>query len=207
LKDAVTRIVAGKNNTKKQAWLAADDDYAAALTAIDAVHAAPTELKQYVPADFDPPAKRTEVAQLRKGMAAPVAQARAKAERERQLKETLARIDGIESSLRASERASYERAKTDLTSESKICGRCPAAATIASTLREVDATLQNWPLDLGSVQEMKTRYADLKGRRVRVKGTLSTSTYYNCRFGSQNDWRSLQLADTMLGGVHVYCSR
>jgi hypothetical protein len=200
LKEAVAQIAAGKNNTKKQAWLAADGEFAAALSAVDVVQSAPADLKQYIPADFNPQAKRSEVEQLRKAIAAPVA-------REQQLKESLARLEGIKSSLKASDRASYQRAKTELTAESKTCGRCAAAATIAATVREVDSTLQNWPIDLASIQEMKTRYADLKGRRIRVKGTLSTSTYYNCRYASQNDWRSLELSDTIVGGVHAYCSR
>jgi hypothetical protein len=54
---------------------------------------------------------------------------------------------------------------------------------------------------------MKTRYADLRGRAVRVKGSLSASTYYNCRFGSQSRWRSFELSEGLFGGVHVYCNR
>jgi hypothetical protein len=48
----------------------------------------------------------------------------------------------------------------------------------------------------------------LKGHRVRVKGSLAASTYYNCAYEGQSEWRSMELSDAIFGAsFHVYCSR
>src|SRR5690606_32664957 len=76
-------------------------------------------------------------------------------------------------------------------------------------LKEVQSEIASWPVDIASLQELQDRYADLKGRKARVTGRLRASTYYNCRFGNENTWRSFSLSDRALGigGIHVYCTR
>jgi hypothetical protein len=118
------------------------------------------------------------------------------------------RIASIKSSLDPNDRASYMKAKAALADEAKACGGCRAQGNIATAMGDVDSTLKDWPIDIATVQELKNRYADLKGRRVRIKGALTASTYYNCAYASQGEYRSLEFSDGLFGSqFHVYCSR
>lgn len=197
------QIQAAKDQVAAKKWLAADLSYAGALARLDAIAKAPAWLTPLLPVDFEREAKQKQIETLRAQIAGPVAIEQRKQENEARL----ARIESIKGSANSDDRSSYTRAKAQLLDEQKACGRCPAAGAITTAVREIDSTLQDWPVDLASIEEMKNRYADLRGHHVRVKGSLSVSTYYNCRYASQSEWRSFELSDTLLGGVHVYCSR
>jgi hypothetical protein len=104
------------------------------------------------------------------------------------------------------DRASYQRAESELQHEADLCGRCKSASQIAKASREIERIQREWPVDLQSIKEMRMRYADLLGRQVRVEGTLSASTYYNCNFRASQRWRSFALTDDR-SSMHVYCDR
>jgi hypothetical protein len=192
------------NLAAQKRWLAADAMYEAAWVSVDlAEKKSRTWLGQYTPRSFNAGEKKKEIEALRQKIARPVATEEAQQDHQRRL----AWIGQIKAKLDSDDRSSYLEAKTKIAEQIAECGRCKTAAALKSALREVESMLNQWPMALGSIQEMKTRYADLRGRKVQVKGVLSTSTYYNCRFGSQNKYRSFELSEGLFGGIHVYCSR
>jgi hypothetical protein len=204
LRDFVQQLQAAKDQIAAKQWLSADQAYATAQQDLDTVGKAPAWLTPLLPAGLDPAAKRKEV----EGTRAQIAGAVAGARKQQENQERLDRVARIKASLETNNRGSYETAKRQLADEAKACGHCQAASAIASASGDIDSTLKDWPIDIGSIQELKNRYADLKGRRVRIKGALTASTYYNCAFAGQSEWRSMELADGLFGSqFYVYCTR
>jgi hypothetical protein len=198
------QVQSAKDQATAKQWLAADQACATALQDLDTLAKATPSLIQFLPAGFDPAAKQKEVVALRAQFAGPVAVARKQVEHQARL----ARIATIKSSLDPNDRTSYVSARSALAEEAKACGGCRAQGNIASAMSDVESTLKDWPIDIATVQELKNRYADLKGRRVRLKGALTASTYYNCAYASQGDYRSMEFSGGLFGSqFHVYCSR
>jgi hypothetical protein len=73
---------AGKTSAKNTQWLAADDAYAAALSALDQIQAADAALAAHLPATFKPTTERASVEQLKKAIAPQVTAERKRLERE-----------------------------------------------------------------------------------------------------------------------------
>jgi hypothetical protein len=184
-------------------WLDADGEYEKALSAVGKVRAADEWLSRLVPGEVNLDAKERELEKLRARIAGTVAAARVVADHEQRLQ----KISTIQADLQPGNRASYTSALTQLRSEIATCGRCRTGTELKKAASSIEAELERWPVDIASIQEMMTRYADLRGRKARVRGRLTASTYYNCRFGSQSQWRSFQLSDSLLRAVHVYCGR
>ena len=194
---------AAKDQATAHKYLAADEACTTALAGLDAIGAADASLLGFLPAGFDRAAQQKAIGAFRTQIATPVAGEKRKQDNEARL----GRVASIKAMAKSDERASYVQAKAQLADEAKACGGCAAASAIATAARQIDATLQDWPIDIATLTEMKNRYADLRGHRVRVKGALGASTYYNCIYGSQGDWRSMELSQLLGGDIHVYCSR
>lgn len=197
------QLARAKEQVTAQQWLVADAAYQAALSLVDVIDEAPESVRRFMPAGLSPTSKRKEIEALRSRIAPQVAKER----REKEHRERMARLETITASLDTSNRKSYEQAQARLSDEIRACGRCQAASTLAKAATQIKSELQKWPIEMSSVQELQNRYADMRGRRARIRGALSVSTYYNCDFKGQSRWRSLQLSDTLFGGMHVYCSR
>ena len=200
------RIKKGKKAAAERDWLYADKSYESALEYVDQVNkASGTWLWKAVPDGFNAAAKKLEIESLRQKIARQVEKKNRLLEHDRRL----TWIDQIKSTLDSNSRDTYLAAKASVANEIEECGRCKTASKLKAALRDINSEISSWPIELASIQEMQTRYVDLRGRKVKVKGTLSTTTYYNCRFRSQNKYRSLKLSEGFLGmsGIHVYCYR
>jgi hypothetical protein len=197
------RVALAKEQAAAQQWLSADSSYEEALLLLDTINNAPESTRRFLPSDLNPTSKRKEVEALRARIASQVSKERREQEHQARMK----RLEGITASLDSNSRKSYELAHSKLTEEIRACGRCQDAAKLAKAASSVNDELGRWPIEMSSVQELQNRYADMRGHRARIRGALSVSTYYNCDFKGQSRWRSLQLSDTLFGGMHVYCSR
>jgi hypothetical protein len=186
-----------------QAWIAADDRYQDAMSAVEELDKVQDWLRPVIVGRIDTNGKKLEIQRFRNGISGVVKVARLEDDHQKRL----AQIERINGSLRSNNRASYEKGKAELATLLEACGRCKTANALRTAISKIEVDLAKWPIDLGTIQEMKNRYADLKGRRIRVKGRLAVSTYYNCRFGSHGEWRSLELTDAGFSSVHAYCSR
>lgn len=128
-------------------------------------------------------------------------------ERELRNEALLAEVRAANASL-GNDRASYQRARGRIRGAMDDCDRCPGLRQARAALETIERRIANWPIDIGSIREMQARYADLRNRYVRVRGDLSVTTYYNCAFRNQSNWRSFRFSDGRLSmGVHVYCYR
>lgn len=197
------KVAKGREEAASQNWMNSDALYESALTSLDEISQSPESLRRFLPPNFSESGKRREIEGLRAKIATPVARER----RKKDHAERLARIKTLDASLDSNNRQSYENVASALAGEISKCGRCEDAGMLKKKLASVKAELEQWPIEISSIQELQNRYADLRGSRARVKGMLSVSTYYNCKFDSQSAWRSLQLSDTLFGGLHVYCRR
>jgi hypothetical protein len=117
------------------------------------------------------------------------------------------RVDAIIKSIDYTNLSSIYLAKTQLESEKIECGNCSHSRRISDAIKKTSTRIDDWPTPINSLSEMQTRYSDLRDVKVVVRGILATSTYYNCRFSSQNKWRSFTISDSLFGGVHIYCSK
>lgn len=193
----------GKAEVQRRDWLGADGRYDAAEQMLEEIKNAEDWSTEFLPSDFNLEQKAQEIQQLRRQIASAVASAQAAQEHER----VLSKISSVRAELSMTDRGSYEQGIKALDLELTACGRCKGNAALVAAVKEIRKELNAWPIELNSLQEMQTRYADLKGRKVRVQGVLSASTYYNCRFSAQSQYRSFEIADKIMGGIHVYCSR
>jgi hypothetical protein len=205
--DAVGAMQTADEDVGKKDWIEADDLYAKAIGLWGTHPELMTALKLAgatgTMAAIDPAAQKAAVEAKRRRISGPVATARGQQENQ----ERLSRVAAIKASLDSNDRASYESAKAKLADEAKECGRCQAGSAIATAATEINSMLKDWPIDIGSIQELKNRYADLRGHRVQLKGTLTVSTYYNCAYEEHGSWRSMELTELLGTSIHVYCSR
>ena len=105
-------------------------------------------------------------------------------------------------------KSTYQQIKSKIETAITECYNCKIPKRITNSLNDLNRELENWPIEISSVHELVLRFADLQGKRVSIKGTLSPSTYYNCNFRSETLWRSFELSDSSyFGGINVYCRR
>ena len=116
----------------------------------------------------------------------------------------------VDSTLSLSDKGTYSGAVAELEGMIATCGRCTNVRDAQSKLNSIKRTLDEWPEEITSIQSMKVRYSDLRGKPLRVsRAVIAASTYYNCRFDSDNTWRSfdLALADNTREDIHAYCRK
>lgn len=107
----------------------------------------------------------------------------------------------------------YDRSQFESTANTvelmiKLCPTCKSIAATRKLLGEMRETLNNWPVEIGSLREMKLKYSDLKGKRIKIKGTIfmTPTSYYNCFFENENYWISYEVSQGS-EDIYGYCKK
>jgi hypothetical protein len=119
-------------------------------------------------------------------------------------------LERVDSTLSLSDKGTYSAAVVELEGMIGGCGRCSNLRAAESKLSSIKQTLDEWPEEITSIQSMKVRYSDLRGKPLSVsQAVIAASTYYNCRYDSDNTWRSfdLALAADTYDDINAYCRK
>ncbi|HEY3256481.1 MAG TPA: hypothetical protein VGJ91_21125, partial [Polyangiaceae bacterium] len=118
-----------KTQAAKQNWLEADGACSTVLNDLVEIQSAPESLKPYVPVDFDPKKARDEAVELRRRIAAPLAQAVAQRDREEKARKAAeAKLAAKREADEAKAAAKKKAEEIEAAATAAVCGDKPTVS-------------------------------------------------------------------------------